>query len=178
MALVTGVTPAHPAAFEEVKDQVRDAVVREKADKLAGEKANELYQKAASMGGDLKKAAQSMGLEVKTSDDFDRQGAVEGVGQATYLNDAFAKPVGTLVGPVAIPDARVVYKVVAHKDAGRVQACRAAHRHPRRAEVAEGARTQRAVRRRPAPDPDQGGQDQDSPGCGQPFDVQLPRLNG
>jgi peptidyl-prolyl cis-trans isomerase D len=117
MALVTGVTPAHPATFEEVKDRVRDAVVRENADKLAAEKANELYQKAASMGGDLKKAAQAMGLEVKTSDEFDRQGAVEGVGQASYLNDAFAKPVGTLVGPVTIPDARVVYKVLGHNQA-------------------------------------------------------------
>lgn len=116
MALVTDVFPAHPATIDEVRDQVRDAVVREKAEKLASERANELYQKAASMG-DLKKAAQSMGLEVKTSEEFDRQGAVEGLGQASYLNDAFAKPAGSLVGPVNIPDGRVVYKVLEHKGA-------------------------------------------------------------
>ena len=34
--------------------------------------AKELIEKAKAMGGDLAKAAKSMGLEVKTSDEFDR----------------------------------------------------------------------------------------------------------
>jgi peptidyl-prolyl cis-trans isomerase D len=117
MAVCTDVFPAHPASLADVESQVRDAVLKEKADKLMAEKANELYQKASSMQGDLSKAAQSMGLDVKTSDDFDRQGAVEGVGPAAMFLDAFNKQPGALLSPVAIPDTRVVAKVVARTGA-------------------------------------------------------------
>lgn len=112
VAVVTDVVPAHAAGFDEVRDRVREAAAKEKSEKIAAERANELYQKAASMGGDLRKAAQAMGLEVKTSEEFDRQGAVEGLGQATFLQEAFTKPAGSLAGPVAIPDARVVFKIL------------------------------------------------------------------
>ena len=114
LAVVTGVTPAHQASFEEVQNQVRDAVVKEKLDKLVADKANELLQKVQEAGGDLKKAAQSMKLTAKTSDDFSRMGAVEGVGSAGYVQDAFAKPVGTILGPLSTPDAKIVVKVIGH----------------------------------------------------------------
>src|SRR6185436_20992436 len=94
-----------------------DAVVREKTDKLLVEKANELYQKASSMGGDLRAAAKALGFEVKTSEDFDRQGAVEGVGPASMFLDVFNKPAGTLVGPVAVPDTRVVARIASKSEA-------------------------------------------------------------
>jgi peptidyl-prolyl cis-trans isomerase D len=116
IAVVREITPAHPATFEEVQGQVRDALVQEKANQLLSQRASELAEKAKATG-DLKKAAQSMGLEVKTSDDFTRQGAIEGVGSASYLSEAFTKPAGAVVGPFAIPDARVVAKVVGKTEA-------------------------------------------------------------
>ena len=116
VAQVTDVFPAHAAAFEEVQGQVRDAVAKQKTEKLIADRSAELQQKSASLGGDLRKAAQGMGLEVKTSEEFDRQGAVEGLGQAVYVQEAFSRPVGTVVGPVIIPEARVVYKVLGKTD--------------------------------------------------------------
>jgi hypothetical protein len=68
------------------------------------------------MGGDLAKAAQALKLEVKTSPDFDRQGAVEGLGPASMVADSFTKPIGTLIGPVAVADTRVVAKVLERKE--------------------------------------------------------------
>jgi hypothetical protein len=115
MAVAADVMPARPATLAEVESKVRDAVTAQKVEQLIGQRATELYQKAAQ--GDLAKAAQSMGLEAKTSEDFDRQGAVEGLGPASYVTEAFNKPAGSLLGPISIPDARVVAKVISHSPA-------------------------------------------------------------
>jgi hypothetical protein len=54
-----------------------------------------------------------MGLEVKTSDAVDRAGAIEGLGSASTLPDAFSKPVGSIIGPNGLSaDSKVVCKVV------------------------------------------------------------------
>jgi hypothetical protein len=108
-----GDTPAHPAGFEEVKSKVQDALIKDKLNKLIDQKATQLVEKARADGGDLAAAAKSMGLEVKTSEAVDRAGAIEGLGSAGMLPDAFAKPVGSIIGPNGIAaDTKVVAKVV------------------------------------------------------------------
>jgi hypothetical protein len=77
------------------------------------QKATQLADKAKANGGDLEAAAKSMGLEVKTSDAVDRAGAIEGLGSASTLPDAFSKPVGSIIGPNGLSaDSKVVCKVV------------------------------------------------------------------
>ncbi len=117
VAVVTGVTPSHPATLADVQNQIRNTLVKQNTDRLLNEKAAELLKKARAMNGDLAKAAQEMGLEVKTSADFDRQGAVEGLGSAALVEDAFAKPDGSLLGPVSAQDGRAIAKVVSHTPA-------------------------------------------------------------
>jgi peptidyl-prolyl cis-trans isomerase D len=113
MAVCTGDNPAHPSGFEEVQSKVHDALVNEKLNKLVDQKATQLVEKARANGGDLEAAAKSMGLEVKTSDAVDRAGAIEGLGSASMLPDAFAKPVGSIIGPNGFAaDSKVVCKVV------------------------------------------------------------------
>ena len=108
-----GDTPAHPAGFNEVESKVRDALIKDKLNKLIDQKATQLVEKARADGGDLAAAAKSMGLEVKTSDAVDRAGAIEGLGSAGMLPDAFAKPVGSIIGPNGIAaDTKVVAKVM------------------------------------------------------------------
>lgn len=121
MAVVTAVIPAHPATLEEVQTRVRQAVESQKLDQLLSRRADELAAKTSSMGGDLEKAAKSMGIEVKTPPAFDRQGAVEGLGQSSYVAQAFAKPDGSVFGPVQMPDGRVVVKVLQHVPADMSQ---------------------------------------------------------
>jgi peptidyl-prolyl cis-trans isomerase D len=114
IAVVTAVTPTRPSTLAEVRDKVRDAVVAARLNDVLMKKANELVQKANASGSDLKAAAKAMGLEVKVSDDFTRNGAVEGVGSAAYLQEAFSKPVGAILGPLGIAEGRVVIKVLSH----------------------------------------------------------------
>jgi peptidyl-prolyl cis-trans isomerase D len=114
LAVCTDVMPAHPAAFEEVQDKVREAVLKEKVNRLVDQKANQLAEKARANGGDLQAAAKSMGLEVKTSAAVDRSGAVEGLGSASVIPDAFTAAVGSIFGPISIPEAKAVGKVLEH----------------------------------------------------------------
>ena len=120
IAVVTGVTPAHPATLSDVQDQIRTNLTKQNTEKLLNEKGAELFKKARDLNGDLAKAAQEMGFEVKTSTDFNRQGAVEGLGSASVMEDAFLKPVGTVFGPVNAADGRAVCKVIAHTPADPV----------------------------------------------------------
>ena len=113
LAVCTGDIPPHPAGFDEVQNKVRDALIKDKLNKLVDQKANELMTKARANGGDLEAAAKSMGLEAKTSDAVDHAGAIEGLGSAGMFPDAFTKPVGSLIGPNGLAaDSKVVCKVV------------------------------------------------------------------
>jgi peptidyl-prolyl cis-trans isomerase D len=114
LVLVTDVTPPRPQAFEEVQNKIRDMMVQNRLAMAVQDHAKELLDKAKSMGGDLAKAAKSMGLEVKTSGDFDRSGSVEGLGSANYLQEGFTRPDGTVFGPISTPDGTVVAKLLQH----------------------------------------------------------------
>ena len=114
-AVVTDVIPSRPSTFEEVQSQVRDAIVQSRSSVAVQNHAKELLQKAQAAGGDLAKAAKSMGLEVKTSSEIDRAGNIDGVGSASYVSDGFTKPDGSVFGPIGTPDgATMVSKVIAH----------------------------------------------------------------
>jgi peptidyl-prolyl cis-trans isomerase D len=114
LAVVVGIVPARPQTFDEAKDAIRESMTGTRLSRLVMDKATELLSKAKSLGGDLEKAAKSMGLEVKTSDEFGRTGTVEGLGTVTYLQDAFRTANGNLFGPIAMPDGQVVAKVLSH----------------------------------------------------------------
>jgi peptidyl-prolyl cis-trans isomerase D len=114
IAMVNDVVAAHPSKLEDVQDQIRESIVSRRLEVAVRRHADELLQKAKSMGGDLAKAAKSMGLEVKTSGDFDLSGNIEGLGSASYVREGFSLPVGSVFGPITTPDrATVVSKVIA-----------------------------------------------------------------
>ena len=118
LAMVNDVTPAHPSSFEEVQNQIRDLIATNRSNAAVQKHANDLVEKAKAMGGDLAKAAKSMGLDVKTSNDVDRSGNIEGIGAASYITEAFAKPEGSVVGPIGVPDGgTIVARVVSHSGA-------------------------------------------------------------
>jgi peptidyl-prolyl cis-trans isomerase D len=113
LAVVTDYQGVHQASFDEAKTDARSKAREEKAQKILSQKASELFAKAQSLGGDLEKAAKELGIEVKTSTDVNRNGAIEGIGSASTLSDAFIKPDGAVFGPIAVPGGRVVAKVLA-----------------------------------------------------------------
>ncbi len=114
VAEVVAVIPPRPSTFDEVKDQIRDTMIQARLTVKVRDTAKELADKAKAMGGDLEKAAKSMGLEVKTTDAFARTDTPAGFGSANYMAQNFSSPDNTIAGPVLMPDGTVVAKVLAH----------------------------------------------------------------
>src|SRR5205814_10218126 len=113
IAQVTGVFPSHPATFAEVENQIRPALAQDKARKLVMQKANDLLAKVKELNGDLKKAAQSMKLEVVSAPAFTRNGAIEGLGSPDAIPEIFTKPAGTIFGPSMVGTDPVIGKITA-----------------------------------------------------------------
>jgi peptidyl-prolyl cis-trans isomerase D len=122
VAVVDDVVPGRPSTLEEVQNQIRDTITANRGAAAVQKHANELLEKAKAMGGDLEKAAKSMGLEVKTSGDVDRSGNIEGLGTASYVAEGFSRPDGSVYGPIGTPDGgTVVMKVISHTGADMSQ---------------------------------------------------------
>jgi len=117
---VSKTIPSSPAQFADVKDSLRTTFISLRATEMAKENA----KKAADLAkgnGDLEAAAKSVGGTVKTTDDFTRTGAAEGLGPAAYMREAFTSPVGTVLGPIQTPVGNVVVKVVGKTPADPAQ---------------------------------------------------------
>jgi peptidyl-prolyl cis-trans isomerase D len=112
VAVVTDVFPAHQAELSAVEGQIRNRLTTEKLNVLLAQKAKEAAEKARSMGGDLKNLAKELGLEDKTTPEFTQSGAIEGVGSASFFEEAFTAPEGQILGPVTVGASQIIYKVV------------------------------------------------------------------
>jgi peptidyl-prolyl cis-trans isomerase D len=116
MAVVTEVFPVRAAQFAEVEGQIRALLLGQRTTDMAGSKATAAFEQAKATG-DLKKAAQQLGLEVKTTQEFGMDGAADGIGPANVLQPAFQQPVGSFFGPVVVGDKRFVCKIASRTQA-------------------------------------------------------------
>jgi peptidyl-prolyl cis-trans isomerase D len=112
IAVVTSVNAQRSPALSEVEASVRAGYITEKSGQLLQQRAKEAAATLAKDGGDLQALAKSLGLEVKESDLFTRNGSVGGNMGASFFGDAFTKPVGTIIGPLNASGQTVVAKVV------------------------------------------------------------------
>jgi peptidyl-prolyl cis-trans isomerase D len=112
--------PSGPAQYDDVQSQLRENYINVRAGELM--RANS--QKAADIAkktGDLDAAAKATGATAKNADPFTRTGAAEGLGPAEYLHEAFASPIGTVIGPLAMLDGQAIVKVTGKTPADPVQ---------------------------------------------------------
>lgn len=110
IAALTAITEPRPSELAEVESAIRAQLTEQKAFEMMGTKQKEVADLVKS-GADLKKIAQSVGGEVKTSEEFSRDGAAQGVGSGTYFEDLFAKEPGALTGPIMISGQVVVARL-------------------------------------------------------------------
>jgi peptidyl-prolyl cis-trans isomerase D len=111
---VKDILPAHQGTLAEVHDQVLADYQKEKSLDLARTKANDLAKLAAG-GQAFDKAAKSLGVELKTSDAFARNGSVPDVGTGQQLEPAFGMAVDQVSKPTQIDGNWLVYRVVDHE---------------------------------------------------------------
>jgi peptidyl-prolyl cis-trans isomerase D len=102
--------------LEEVKERVRDEVVKEKARALSKQKAVEIAAKLKS-APDFEKAAKAAGVEAKTTELITRESPIPDLGNAPAVEDvAFKLPVGAVSDAVATDNGSAVIKVLEKKE--------------------------------------------------------------
>ncbi len=117
LATVTQLNPPKQRPLAEVEPQVRDALIAQKTNEVVQQKAKEAADKLGANGGDIEAVAKSLGLEVKTSDPFNRNGSVAASIGATFFGDVFTKPVGAIAGPISAGGQTVVAKLIEKTEA-------------------------------------------------------------
>jgi peptidyl-prolyl cis-trans isomerase D len=113
---VTGKQDPYVPKLDEVKDKVRDVLVKQKARELALAKAAEA---AARLKGaaDFEKAAKAAGLDAKITDQIARDSPIPNIGVAPAIDDAaFALPAGGVSGAIQTDNGAAVVKVIDKKE--------------------------------------------------------------
>ena len=147
IASVMDVQPSHQATFEEAKTDVRNKASKEKLDKLLADKAKELVSKTQAMGGDLEKAAKSMGIEVKTSGDVDRAGRDRVGGYGFYDSGCIQQACRGSAGPGPGYRRQMVAKIISKTPANMAATACTDGQYSRRTEAAESSVTVRSFSR-------------------------------
>jgi len=112
---VAGKEAPHVPKLDEVRDKVRDDLIRQKAFEIAQQKAALVI--AGAKGGDLQKAAKDAGLEAKTTEMIARDQPIPDVGVSPQVDAvAFALPLGTVSEPIKTDNALVVIRVTDKKN--------------------------------------------------------------
>jgi peptidyl-prolyl cis-trans isomerase D len=109
------IVPEHVPSLDEVRAQVEEDYRHDQSITLAQDKAKKLAELAKT--GDFDKAAKSLGLTPKMSNDFSENEYVEGLGSGNQLADAFTLKPGEVSGVISIGSNEALFKVVSHTPA-------------------------------------------------------------
>jgi peptidyl-prolyl cis-trans isomerase D len=109
------IVPEHVPTLDEVRAQVEEDYRHAQSIELARDKAQKLA--ALAKTEDFDKAAKSLGLTPKESNDFSANDYVEGVGSGNQLTDAFTLSPGQVSGVTSAGTNQVLFKVVSHTPA-------------------------------------------------------------
>jgi peptidyl-prolyl cis-trans isomerase D len=102
--------------LDEVKERVRDEVIKQNARELSKQKAGEVAAKLKG-AADFEKAAKAAGVEAKTTDLLARDAPIPDLGNAPAVEDAaFKLPVGGVSDPIPTDSGTAVIKVLEKKE--------------------------------------------------------------
>jgi peptidyl-prolyl cis-trans isomerase D len=109
---VTAKQESYIPKFEEVKDKVRDVVLKQRAVEMAKQKATEAAAKLKN-AADFDKAAKAANLETRTTELITRDAPIPDLGVAPEIMDAaFKLPEGGVTDAIATENGAAVVKVV------------------------------------------------------------------
>src|SRR4051812_11329057 len=114
---VTAKQDPYVPKLDEVKEKVRDEVLKVRARDMAKQKAAELTAKLKTMP-DFEKAAKAVGFEAKTTELITRDAPVPDLGVApAVVEAAFKLPQGGISEPINTDNGTAIVKVVEKKEA-------------------------------------------------------------
>ena len=102
--------------LDEVKDRVRDEVIKQKAREASKQKAAAIAAKLKA-GGDFEKGAKAAGLDPKTTELIARDAPLPDIGVAPAVEAvAFSLPAGAVSDPITTDNGTVIVKVLEKKE--------------------------------------------------------------
>lgn len=113
---VVAIQPPAMPKLDEVKDRVRDEVIKQKARDLSRQKGTAVAAQLKA-AADFDKAAKAAGVDPKTTDLISRDAPIPDLGVAPEAMDAaFKLPIGAVSDPITTDSGTVVFKVLEKKD--------------------------------------------------------------
>jgi len=112
--VVDQIIPTRQATYEQIRNGILSTKMIAAANKLVESQRQKGSELMKTAGGDLGKVAKELGLTVKETQEFNRQGFADGIGPASAVLAAFGKNVGELAGPVTV-DGKWFFVKVADK---------------------------------------------------------------
>jgi len=102
--------------LDEVKERVREEVIKQKSRELSKQRAAEIAAKLKA-APDFEKAAKAAGFEAKTTDLIAKDAPIPDLGAAPAVDDAaFKLPVGTVSDAIATETGTAIIKVLEKKE--------------------------------------------------------------
>jgi peptidyl-prolyl cis-trans isomerase D len=114
--LVDGVTPSRQSTFEEAKMAILGTKLVAARNKLVEDRKQQGINLMKN-GGNLEAIAKDLGLTIKQTQEFNRQGFADGIGPASAVIDAFTRTPGQLSGPSTVDGKWFFVKLVDKKAA-------------------------------------------------------------
>jgi peptidyl-prolyl cis-trans isomerase D len=109
---VSGKQDPYVPKLDQVKDRVREDLIRARATELSRQRASQIAA-ALKSAGDFAAAAKAQGLEAKTTELIAREAALPDVGVSPEVDKvAFALPVNGVSDPITTSDGTVIVRVV------------------------------------------------------------------
>jgi peptidyl-prolyl cis-trans isomerase D len=113
---VTGKQEPYVPQLAEVRERVRDDVIRERAAEIAKTKAAEIAS-ILKNARDFAAAAKKAGLEIKTTDLIAREAPLPDIGVSAEIDKvAFSLPKGGVSEPISTPQGTAIVRVVEKED--------------------------------------------------------------
>jgi peptidyl-prolyl cis-trans isomerase D len=109
-------TPGRPSTLDEARASIREQLITAGAAKLLAERSKEAGERVRK-GEAVEAVARALGAKVDGASNFSMNDTIPGIGPALFLEDAFSKGVGTVVGPTVMQGRTVVAKVVGKTEA-------------------------------------------------------------
>jgi peptidyl-prolyl cis-trans isomerase D len=109
---VTAIQPPTMPSLEQAKEQVREAVIKQKARDLSRQRAAEVAARLKS-AANFEQAAKAAGVTPKTTELITREAPIPDLGNVPDVSDvAFSLPVGALSDPITTDNGTALLKVL------------------------------------------------------------------
>ncbi len=114
---VDEIIPARQSSYEQSRAQILSVKAVTVGSRMLEEQKNKGINLMKNGGTDLGQIAKELGLSIKQTQEFNRQGFADGIGPASAVIEAFSKNPGQLAGPATVDGKWFFVKVVDKKAA-------------------------------------------------------------